>query len=98
MISIPLVENSLTGKANYLEHCSVPLFCMEDFTVLGFAARDLSEATKVLQEAGVRIAQNRCGTEIMVDNISWINQLADLFMANNVEVSYMDIADTLYQA
>lgn len=98
MISIPLVENTPLGKAIFLEHCAMPLFCMEDFSVLGFAAEDVSEATRVLQEAGVRITQSSGITEIMVDNINNINQLANLFMANNVEVSYMDLADTLYQA
>lgn len=98
MISIPLVENSLSGKATYLEHCAIPLFCMEDYTILGFAAANLPEAKKVLQKTGFHIQMTNGGAEIIVDNIARVSQLAELFIANHIEVSYMDIADTLYQA
>ncbi|MCP3887915.1 MAG: hypothetical protein GY702_03450 [Desulfobulbaceae bacterium] len=98
MITLPLVPESCEARCLYLEQCILPLFYMEDFTLLGFKIREFEIAKNILVEGGYKLTDKGVGIEIHLRGYTEIEGVKKLLDIHQIEADFSDIADTFYQA
>ena len=98
MAKIALVADTCTSRAAYLEHCQIPAFYMEDFSVLGLVVSDVRTARVVLEEAGYVVVKRNGITDVHLQGAVEIRNALLALRSSNIASEFTDIADTMYQA
>lgn len=97
-IILPIMHNSPSDKARYLESIELPGNYMEDFTIMGILVDDVDRALQFLISEGFSTQSTPTGKHIILDSNSEIPQLIKQLTAHKFTCDYSDIADTIYQA
>lgn len=78
-------------------HLQLPIFYMEDFSVLGLRVKDCNQAARMLDRNSFSL--KRAGGNIMINIVtaSRMNEVIQLLNANGMECEIADIAEGMYQ-
>ena len=98
MISIALVEHSCEARSKYIDARPLPLFYMEDFSILGITVTDYPTAQAFLRQTGYTIIARPGGGDINLQHISHLPKLLKQLNEHGIDATVSDVADTIYQA
>ena len=98
MAIFPILPADIKSRAIYLNSRTLPVDYMEDFSLMGFVVDNYKEACALLLAAGYPLSQHQYGSDLVVERPAKILEISTLLMSNNINCTFSDIADTLYQA
>lgn len=98
MARIPILPDNQQELEKYLGKQHLPRNYMEDFSILGFVAEKFEAALTLLAANGFEMQIHNIGAEIDITSSSEILTIRDLLLAHDINCSYRDIAETIYQA
>lgn len=98
MAIFPILPADIKSREMYLDSRPLPVKYMEDFSLMGFVVDRYTEACALLLAAGYHLSQHQYGSDLVVEGPAKIVEISSLLMSNNINSTFSDIADTLYQA
>lgn len=98
MAKIALIANSSESRSKYLQSAHMPVFYMEDFSILGLLVEKYEEARTVLKNKGYTIIKLEGGSDIHLDHPGQISTIITTLLQHDIHAELSDIADTIYQA
>jgi hypothetical protein len=98
MAIFPVLPADIKSREIYLSNRTLPVNYMEDFSLMGFVVDSYKEACALLLAAGYRLSQHQYGTDLFIEGPANIVEISTLLLSNNINCTFSDIADTLYQA
>ncbi|MDX2452462.1 hypothetical protein [Desulfosarcina sp.] len=78
-------------------HRLLPIFYMEDFSVLGFRVNDCGHAIRVLDRHAFVLKRANGSIEVNIDRASQIREVMQLLNGSGLECEIADIAEGMYQ-
>lgn len=98
MTIIPLLPSDSKSREIYLNSRTLPVNYMADFSLMGFIVDSYPEACKLLQSKGYRVTRHQHGSELTIEGPAQITEISCILSSKNINCTFSDIADTLYQA
>lgn len=80
-----------------LPDSSLPVFYMEDYTVLGLRVQNLGVAIRLLEENGIALHRKAGHVELSVEKRDQIPHVIQLLKANHISCDIADIVEHVYQ-
>jgi len=75
----------------------LPIFYMEDFSVIGFRVNDCDRAIRVLDRHAYSVKQAAGNIEVGIQRVSQVHDVMHLLNGNGLECEIADIAEGMYQ-
>lgn len=75
----------------------LPVFYMEDYSVLGLRVNHCEEATRILDKNDYLLVHSASGTEIVVRDGDELHEVVQLLNANGIACDITDLAEQMYQ-
>lgn len=98
MGKIAICAADANERAVYLQNRDLPVYYMEDFSLMGFVVSNYDEATLLLTEQGYRLEKVEGGADVVIDSPSQLLEIEQSLADNGISCAWTDIVDTLYQA
>lgn len=96
MKAIPVLQHGRRAAA-CLTNGSLPLFYMNDYSVLGLQVSDLDLAYRVLADQHVTIEHRSDYLKLQIQQIAQVPEIVSLLNRNGIHCGLSDIADQIYQ-
>ena len=98
MTRIALVSQNPMDRGAYLDQAGLLSNYMEDYSLMGFIVDHYQDALDIIRSRGIEVYEQQSGAAIGITAPQEILEIRDLLSAHDIDCSYADIADTLYQA
>ena len=98
MAHIPILPADLKSREMYLSSRTLPVNYMGDYSLMAFVVDRCEEACALLLAEGYRMRQHQYGTVITIEGPAEILEINLLLTSKEINCTFSDIADTLYQA
>lgn len=98
MAIFPVLPADIKSREIYLNSRPLPLKYMEDFSSMGFVVDRYTEACALLLAEGYSLNRHQYGSDLLVEGPAKIMEINTLLISKNINCTFSDIADTLYQA
>ena len=96
MRAIPVLQRGSCAPV-CLSNDSLPVFYMNDYSVLGLQVSDLDTAYQVLADQHLAIERKTNHLEIRIEHTGQMPQIVSLLDRNGINCGITDIADQIYQ-
>lgn len=96
MRAIPVLQQGSRTPV-CLSNDSLPIFYMNDYSVLGLQVSDLDMAYQVLADQQVAIRRQTDHLEIRIERTGQMPEIVKLLDRNGIDCGITDIADQIYQ-
>ncbi|MGD8990768.1 MAG: hypothetical protein PVI00_04865 [Desulfobacterales bacterium] len=96
MPRMPIISNE-SNTAICLPDSSLPIFYMEDYTVLGLQVGNLGAAAALLAKNGIALIRKAGYLELSVDQSDQIPHIIQLLKENDIACDINDIVEHVYQ-
>jgi hypothetical protein len=96
MLRMPIVSdesNTVIGGP----FLPLPVFYMEDYTVLGFRVLDLEASLRLLENAGIGIHQRQGCSELLIEHRGQIPNIIQMLNENGMFCVIADVVGQVYQ-
>lgn len=98
MTLVPVLPADIRHREIYIDNRTLPVNYTEDFSLMGFIVDNYRQACSLLLSEGYQLEQHQSGTDLFIEKPAQIRAINDLMSSHNINCTYTDIADTLYQA
>lgn len=98
MARLPILPDNDEELASYLFDRQLPSNYMADFSIMGFVVDSVEQALPLLVAQGFTLHQSPTAAEIQINSLSDVPRIHDLLLEHNIEASFRDVAETIYQA
>ena len=96
MAHYPIVEKNGLPVATAGQR-QLPVFYMEDFSVLGFRVNDCDRAVRILDRHAFNLKRSGGSVEVDVQPVARIQEVMQLLKENGLECEFADVAEGIYQ-
>ncbi len=96
MRAIPVLQQGSRAPV-CLSNESLPVFYMNDYSVLGLQVSDLDLAYQVLADQHIAIKRKTDHLEIRIERTGQMPEIVSLLDLNGINCGITDIADQIYQ-
>jgi hypothetical protein len=96
MPRMPILANE-SKIPTCLPDSSLPIFYMEDYTVLGLRVGNLGAAVRLLEKNGITLLKKAGTIELSIERSDQIPQIFGLLNANGISCDIADIVESVYQ-
>ena len=96
MPRMPILANE-SNTSTCLPDSILPVFYMEDYTVLGLRVANLGAAIRLLEKKGIALLKESGYIELFVDQRDQIPHIIQLLQANGISCDITDLIEHVYQ-
>ena len=96
MPRMPILANE-ANTSTCLPDSLLPVFYMEDYTVLGLRVANLGAAIRLLEKKGIAFLKESGYIELFIEHKDQIPRIIQLLKSNDISCDISDIVEHVYQ-
>ena len=96
MIKLPILSMD-GGGSMMVPETSLPVFYMEDYSVMGLRVTDLDSALELLAGQDMRLSGEGACRRVVLDDRRQIPRVVDLLTSHGISCIMADVAEQMYQ-